>query len=537
MESFTVKKYLERRILFLICVSFSILSFAYAYSKCMEPQFAWWGDEYAHFLKAQEFAKGINLSMPYKPGVYKENSIFLSYYPAFFMCLIAPTLEIWRASFLFLIIPCSILCYLIGTKLWGKWVGASASVLFSSSFYVHNFYTIGYPNSLTSFFILLLFYLTIRLYYEPIPRLLYFVFYGGLMGLSTYVYMGPIVPLVLAPYLLSFRISRIGKKDLKINDLTVVCILAFLVVSLPCLISGAMFNDGIKGRLIDGTGSFSVEARFRNALIGSIAFLVNSHVGHFIAGSTVDALSGCMVGLGIVVILFNVRRKERLLLLPSYLLTCLAIGFSNPNWSIPFSRTVATIPFLCLIGGVGAGTFLVLMPKPARFPLLLILMISLVLINIDRSNYYFKKVGISDVSCVFWHYVNEQSTSAEQKRIVVRYHRAFADNFLRTVLNNYGYSNVELITVPKDMNYVPGPLDVVIDLKFVDQDKCISLGNNVKQILPYDLINLIQIPKFLLKLTVEGSLVNDHWRDHWYGVTFGPLTEQKIAQPGFYHNS
>jgi len=103
------------------------------------------------------------------------------------------------------------------------------------------------------------------------------------------------------------------------------------------------------------------------------------------------------------------------------------------------------------------------------------------------------------VPCVFWQYVNEQSTSAEQKRIVVRYHRAFADNFLRTVLNNYGYSNVELITVPKDMNYVPGPLDVVIDLKFVDQDKCISLGNNVKRILPYDLINLIQIPKFLLK--------------------------------------
>ncbi len=88
-------------------------------------------------------------------GVYSQNSVLVSMYQAVFMKILGSTNFAWRFSNVALIVPLSIIFYLWVKKSFGKHVAIISTVLLQFSFYLANFFKIGYPQPLFLMFFIL----------------------------------------------------------------------------------------------------------------------------------------------------------------------------------------------------------------------------------------------------------------------------------------------------------------------------------------------------------------------------------------------
>ena len=452
----------------LICLCFSIPAFFYALHFSMHPRYSWWGDEYAHYEAARWFVTSGEWTPFYRPGVYGENSALLSYYPAVFLYLFGLSVDVWRAGFLFLLIPGSILIYSLGRQVASRSVGLAAAALFCTSFYVHNFFTIGYPNALSPIYLLILLNYFMRLVSGRAVGYGYIIIGAVITGLSAYIYAGPIMPAMIAPFLVCYRWN--DRSDNTRQQMIIFLFLA-LLVCLPGFLCGTSLNEGVLGRLGDFSG-FDWTSRLKNGLLGFTGFLGSPNIGQFVKGSYLDAISAVLCGIGMIATFASCRRVPPLLILLSYVLACFCLGLSNGDNGIPFSRALLLLPYLFIFAGWGAVVCLNVLPRRAKWIFVITLAILIPLANRERQERFFRDTGVSDLSCILWEVVEEKQKNPELHEVVIQAQREFATNFLKEVFEFYRVGEIEVSIVSPHDPVTTTANSLVVNLASLDAGRC-----------------------------------------------------------------
>jgi 4-amino-4-deoxy-L-arabinose transferase-like glycosyltransferase len=273
----------------LLCTT--IVSFFFFLWGINSWRFAYVGDEWPFYTYAQSLINTHVLQNPLSfAGVFHSHSPLASYYQALFMLLFGVNNFSWRLSNVILIFPISFFFYLFVKSSFNKEIAFFSTILLQCSFYLANFFKIGYdnPQSLTLFIICL--FLAQRLVKEPVKE--YAFLLGLTLGLSFYVYIGPLFPLFISPYILPL-LWRLSKHRVRKS-------LLIFAGSYLILLSPVLFHPfWLRGVL----GSIGVHQDFlarQTILQNFLLFYKNDDFfyNHFVVGPYLDIISAlfCLIG-------------------------------------------------------------------------------------------------------------------------------------------------------------------------------------------------------------------------------------------------
>jgi dolichyl-phosphate-mannose-protein mannosyltransferase len=230
-----------------------------------------------------------------------------------------------------------------------KEIAIVSTIILQTSFYLANFFKIGYDNPQSFTLFILCFYLLKRFSESPTKKLAILV--GLTFGVSFYIYMGPIFPLFLWPYFLPLCKSLRTKKFRR----SFVWLLAsYLLILLPVFINLTTLSPVI--------GAFGASQNFHlDSLIfkNFLLFYKNNDYfyNHFVTGPYLDSISGLFCLLGSFIVLFKNDKKPYLFLLLSYVTTTIVIGATSPEDFSPITRGIFLLPYGFIFAGVGLTSF------------------------------------------------------------------------------------------------------------------------------------------------------------------------------------
>ena len=359
-------------------------------------KFAFVGD----VLPFYDFAKGIAdknfLVNPFDMnGVYSENRVLGSIWQAIFIKLFShwPNFG-WRFSNIILIIPINFLFFYWIKSHFGERPAKLGTAMLTSSFYLANFFKIGnlMPSSL--FCLIACLYLANRTASKPSLKNLLGL--AIVLGLSFYIYIGPIFPLIIGPYLL-FLLKRKLKKKLLGKSL-----LALSIYLLIILIGVATSTD----EWLKVANKTVIKREFEsnwqivvNVARGPVLFYKNYDYfyNHFVAGPYVDRVTGSLLFLGLVMTFKKVKQKKYLSFLLVYFMTNLVVNASSPYWYAATTRGIFFLPFGFALAGLGLAK----LERLIDFKLVWAVLLLIFLINLYESQIgVFKKVGYHRVNLI-----------------------------------------------------------------------------------------------------------------------------------------
>lgn len=309
-------------------------------------KFAFVGDEWPFYIYAHNIAVSSLYPNPFSfNGVYDTHSQLASIYQSFFMTIFGPSNFSWRLSNCILIIPISIFFYRYVRNSFNKELALTATVILQSSYYLANFFKIGYDNPQCFALFIVCLYAINRYSQTPTKKL------GGtlglLFGISFYIYMGPIFPFFLWPYFLPL-IKKIRFKGV-IKSL-IALILVYIITLVPIITNISSLLPVIK--------AFGViqNFHFNNAILRSFTlFYINNDYfyNHFVKGSYLDVVTGFFCLIGTLVVFFRMKNNSYLYLALSYITTTIIIAVSSPGWFSPTTRGIFLLPYGFIFSGVG----------------------------------------------------------------------------------------------------------------------------------------------------------------------------------------
>src|ERR1700722_9938018 len=153
-----VTKPLDMSPISLLLILTTFLSFLFFLWGVNSWKFSFAGDEWPFYIYAMKLIAYPHFVNPFSfAGVYQTHSPLASMYQAFFMELLGPTNFAWRLSNIILIFPLSFFFYRWIKLNFSKETAVFATILMQCSFYLANFFKIGYdnPQALTLFVICL----------------------------------------------------------------------------------------------------------------------------------------------------------------------------------------------------------------------------------------------------------------------------------------------------------------------------------------------------------------------------------------------
>jgi len=216
---------------FIFIATTSIVAVLYFSIGVNSWKFSYVGDEWIFYT----FAKNL-LKNPVNPfhlqGAYPETPVLGSYIQAFFLKLLGENNFAWRLSNIICIIPLSIFFYLFLNKLFNKKVAVLGTLTMQSSFYLANFFKIGKPIPLSLVLFVALLYLGLKCAEKKSN--LFLLLYGAILGISFYIYIGPIFPVIFIPYLVFILIGKMNFKQLVASFLKVAIV--YILFMSPLLI-------------------------------------------------------------------------------------------------------------------------------------------------------------------------------------------------------------------------------------------------------------------------------------------------------------
>ena len=331
-------------IILFITTCISLLYFSWGINSW---KFSLVGDEWAFYSFAKETAEKNFLVNPFDfKGVYLQNSVLVSYYQAIFLKILGYSNFAWRISNIILIIPITLFFFFWIKKSFNSRIALISTVILQSSFYLANFFKIGniMPQALMLFILCL--YTAYSCGVSPSTKK--FIFLGFLLGVSFYVYIGPLFPLLIWPYLLSLINRKHLNPSLFINIFLL--IISYVLVLLPTFLNINDWN-GPAGKTVfhkeyEGYSQTVINV-FRNFLLfyKNYDYLYN----HFVAGPYLDLVSRILGLIGTIIVIINVRKKEYLFLLLTYISTCVIIGLTSPYWYAPTTRGIFFCPLVLLL--------------------------------------------------------------------------------------------------------------------------------------------------------------------------------------------
>jgi 4-amino-4-deoxy-L-arabinose transferase-like glycosyltransferase len=374
-------------------------------------KFSFVGDEWAFYGFAQEIANNNLLINPFGiNGVYGENRILGSWYQAVFIKIFGDSNFAWRLSNIVLIFPLSFFFYRFTRIYFSKKIAFFSLILMQFSFYLLNFFKIGYLNSQALVLLVLCCYLSAVAGKKATFKNI--VLLGLSLGVSFYVYIGPLFPLLIWPFLLplfDFKNNR-RQKTLKAFGLLA---LIYLLSITPAIIELSSWGGAIKKTVLAKEFSDNTQILL-NIFHNFLLFYKNYDYfyNHFIAGPYLDVVTRILALIGTGNIILKIKIKKYFYLLLSYISTCIVFGATSPYSYSPATRGIFFLPFGFLFAGIGLN-FLLKFLKPKKMALLFIFVL-ITVINIYQSQIgVFKKVGYTATSLILKEILENRKTYSE----------------------------------------------------------------------------------------------------------------------------
>lgn len=384
---FKIKNILRVEIFQILLISiFAIIFFSINLTSW---KFSFVGDEWPFFVFAKKIADNNFLINPFSfNGVFNEHRVLGSIWQAVFIKFFwFNNIFGWRFSNIILIIPIIFFLYYWVKKLFSKKIALISIILASSSFYIANFFKIGYLNPIAlALFIIVIFYST---KVGESFLLKDFIFLSFWLAISFYVYIGPVFPLIVWPCFF------LNKKIIFNKSLFLKIFISFLIyfgIILIGLITSqngwfAVFGKTVVKREFSSNWQILVNI-FNNFLL----FFKNSDYlyNHFVYGPYLDLVSGILCLIGIIVSILKIKVKNYRLLIIIYCLTCIVLGISNPYSYSPTTRGIFFLPFGFIFAAIGLdkiGNFL-------KRHLCILILLTIVILNFLKSEYWiFSEIG------------------------------------------------------------------------------------------------------------------------------------------------
>lgn len=375
---------MEKKILIVSSIA-SVLFFSWGIGSW---KFSFVGDEWAFFIKALEI---INLHFRVNPlsmqGVYLENPLLGSVWQALFMRAFGETNFAWRLSNTILILPSSIMFYLFLKKLVDSKVALFGTIFMQWSFYLSNYFKLGVVNpQAVALFIGCLYLGDLA---SRTNRWLFYVLTGLVLGISFYLYIGPIYVALIWPFFLRALKTPLTKLIPRVGLMFVVM---FTVIS-PGLFDATHWQAAAKKTIF--VREFTDQSQILvNVYHNFFLFYKNYDYmfNHFISGPYLDTLTQVLATFGILVCLFRIKKISYLSILLGYVSMAVVLGITSPYSYAPTSRGVFLLPYGFIFAAIGLEVFL----HDREFKSVVwLIVLTIISLNIYRSQVeYFEKYGL-----------------------------------------------------------------------------------------------------------------------------------------------
>lgn len=456
----------KKRLPLIIVFLTSIFSVFYYAININSWKFSFVGDEWPFFTKSVEIANNNLLVNPFSlAGVWGQNPVFFSYYQAIFIKIFGASNIVWRLSTVALIIPLSVFFFLWIKQLFGQKTAVVSTLLLQTSFYLANFLKIGYPNPLG----LVLFIMTIYFFTKASYDLNYkvFILSGMFLGISFYVYIGAIFPLILLPYIIILFLNRFPIK--KLVQPFLLAAFSYLTMLIPFIIQ-ITYDDTFLKIITEKTvlkKEYTNNLQpIYNTLNNLILFFRNNdyNYNHYVTGPYLEYLTQIFAIIGIGYLIINFKSASSKLLFILFLSTTLVIGITSPYSYSPTTRGIFFLPFGFAFAGIGLNFFLNRVSEINYWKFFTVIIIIIFSLNLYHSqigvfkNYYFEPTAL------ITKFLKEEKNNRSKKTTFL----IISEN------NSYNYENIEILRKAYDLEEIP------FKVKETSEINCDSIsGQNV----------------------------------------------------------
>lgn len=420
-------------------------------------KFAFVGDDWQFYAFARDIAQGaIHVNPLDMHGVYGYNGVLGSVYQAAFLRVLGPSNLAWRLSNLVLVVPMSVCFYLWLRMSFSPRVALLGTLILQASSFIANYLKIGYINAQAFALFILALYLAAR--FGQRPSVWISVLLGATLGISFYIYLGPIFPALVVPYALQPLFDRHHPRPQLL--LSAACGLAtYAIVALPGVLSAAQFDPTVRGTTVLGAQPRDAQQIFTSILHNLLLFYqtYDYYFNHFIAGSYLDVISGVLAAVGIVLVLIRVRSGPFLRLALTYVLVVVVIALTSPYPYAATTRGIFFIPFGAAFAALGLDALLRLLLQRVSTPLLAPTLAAVLLAAIWGTNIYQSQVGVFastgySATALVVRAMQEEAQRPNPQVLVLVVSREYAyhgyygnDRFLPMLQQAYGLQHIELI--------------------------------------------------------------------------------------------
>ncbi|HZE87159.1 MAG TPA: glycosyltransferase family 39 protein [Methylomirabilota bacterium] len=455
-----IKKIPGSYIVLILTTCLALISFSWNINSW---KFSYIGDEWTFYTFAQDIVRQHFLINPFSmQGVYGENPVLGSIYQAFFLKFFGDSNFSWRLSNSILIIPASIFFFLWVKKLFNENTALLSTLLLQSSFYISNYFKIGYVNPQAFTLFLISLYAASLVGESPTRK--HMLFLGICLGLSFYIYIGPLFPFFVCPLLLPL----LKKKTHVFTSYWLYLLTPYLVLLLPGLFDLQHWHTAAKKTI------FFKEFHDNSQIIINIMhnFLLyykNYDIiyNHFIAGAYLDVISGILAFIGSIIVVVNFRKKSYGLFLLTYLSVIFVIALTSPYAYAPTTRGIFFIPFGCIFAGISLS----LLFQYAYFRLAVaILLIGIFTLNLYQSQIgVFKQTGYSQTALVLKELFLANHSPNKTVSLLLSSDQLYNFTDIFTLQEAYGLTKVHFSILPADyLQDIPGS---DINALYFDDDK------------------------------------------------------------------
>ncbi|HVA96052.1 MAG TPA: glycosyltransferase family 39 protein [Candidatus Acidoferrales bacterium] len=363
----------------LLLITTTVLGFFFFFWGINSWKFSFVGDEWPFYVYALNFTVHPHPLNPLSfSGVYGTHSPLASMYQVLFMELFGINNVAWRLSNIVLIFPLSFFFYRWIKLSFNKQTAVLATILMQCSFFLANFFKIGYDNPQSLTLLIICFYLAATFGKSPTKKL--GLLLGGILGISFYMYFGAAFPLFIWPYFLPLRNqirNKATRKAIQSLIITYLLLLCPLIFQIPALLN---VRDAL-----GQPGSFHLKS---NIIYDFLLFYKNHdyYYNHFITGPYLDSISQVFCVIGTILVLFRVRHQPYLFFLLSYISTVIFIGSTSADGSSPVTRGLFLLPFGFFFAGLGLNTLReTIKGRVISFAFCWILILAIATLNVYQS--------------------------------------------------------------------------------------------------------------------------------------------------------
>lgn len=384
-----------------ILVVTTILSLLYFCWGINSWRYAMVGDEWQFYQFALDI---INKHYWINPlsfnGVYNENSVLSSMYQAFFVDFFNLSNFGWRFSNIILIIPISIFFYKWLREYFETEIALFSTLFLQCSFYLANFFKVAknMPQALAL--------LTISLYWAVVcvrcPDRKNFFIFGIILGISFYIYIGPLFPFIIWPIFLPL-LSKPNRKKIFLNSLYLLPPVILLL--LPSLLDLKSLNGPATPTVLHREFKDNMQI-IKNVFHTFLLFYKNYefYYTQFVYGPYLDVVTRSLALCGTVISVLQIHKFKYRVLLLIYINTCVFIGATIPYTSIPTTRGIFFIPFGAAFAGIALYALLsfVRLSVPSQKAVLAVFFCGVFLFNFYISQVrVFEELGFSGSALFF----------------------------------------------------------------------------------------------------------------------------------------